>query len=126
MVDQVKSEYAFNLVEMLPPALAAITELNSEDVFPIIWDSGTSVCITFDKDGFTDFSNKCELTTLKGFSQGEGQGVKGAGTISWYFEDDYGYSRQIQVRAYYVPTSRILILSLTTLLQQYKGESVTM
>ena len=64
--DQVKSEYAFNLVEKLPPPLAAFTELNSKNAIPIIWGSRASVYITFDKDDFTDFSNECELTTLKG------------------------------------------------------------
>ena len=119
-------EYAFHLSKALSPGIAAVTELSTEDTFPIIWDSGASVSITFDKNNFIGFSSDSELTTLKGFLQGEGQGVKGSGTVKWFIQDKNGQSREIQICAYYVPTSRICLLSITTLLKTYKGESVTM
>ena len=97
---QVKLEYAFHLSKAPLPGIAAVTELSTEDAFLIIWDSGASVCITFDKKDFIDFSSDSELTTLKGFLQREGQGVKGSGTVKWFIQDENGQSREIRIRAY--------------------------
>mgnify|MGYP000857262147 FL=1 len=92
--------------------------------FPIIWDSGASVCITPEKNDFITFNNKPDLTSLQGFSADAGQKVEGSGTVRWYIEDVHGNPRRLEVEAYYVPTSRVRLLSTTTLLRTYKGEHV--
>ena len=113
-------------VDMPKNMVTTISEPSASEAFPIIWDSGASVCITFDRDDFLeDFDDNCDLTTLQGFSNDDGQVVKGVGTIRWYIQDQDGRPRAIETKAYYVPTSRVRLLSITTLLDKYQGETVT-
>ena len=98
--------------------------LSTATGFPIIWDSGASVCITPAKDDFIAFDESSNLTSLQGFSAEAGQKVEGSGTVRWYVEDDSGKPRCLEVKAYYVPTSRVRLLSTTVLLKTYKKEHV--
>ena len=99
-------------------------DLRNTAGFPIIWDSGASVCITPAKTDFISFDQDSNLASLQGFSSEAGQKVEGSGTVRWYVEDDSGKPRCLEVKAYYVPTSRVRLLSTTILLKTYKGEHV--
>ena len=100
---------------------------DTDNSFPIIWDSGASVCITPERGDFVEFDTKTDLQALKGFSSTDkGQQVKGVGEVSWSIIDTSGRSRSLRVKAYYVPSSRVRLLSVTCLLSAYPGESVNM
>ena len=117
--------FAFCATEQPKNEIVAISEQGVDAAFPIVWDSGASVCITFCKEDFVTFDDTCELETLQGFSSEEGQAVKGVGLVKWYIQDTSGRSRSIEVEAYYIPTSRVRLLSTSTLLEKYPGETVT-
>jgi hypothetical protein len=92
------------------------SELSASEAFPIIWDSRASVCITFDKEDFVDMNDDCDLAMLQGFSNGDGQSLKGVGNVQWYIQDYNGQPRCIVIKAYYVPTSCVHLLSTSALL----------
>jgi hypothetical protein len=93
------------------------------NAFPIIWDSGASVCITFDRNDFLNFKSNSSLTHLKGFSKDkQATIVKGEGDVIWHIEDTEGILRALKVRAYFVPASRVRLASVTSVLKTYVGE----
>jgi hypothetical protein len=91
--------------------------------FPIIWDSGASVCITYDRSDFLNFKRDSSLTHLKGFSSDKrGTVVEGEGDVVWHIEDTNGILRALKVKAYFVPASRVRLASVTSVLKAYSGE----
>ena len=63
------------------------------------------------------------ITQLKGIAKGlrsEGQGHD----VQWSFHDTPGNLRVLTLPAYYVPKVRVRLLSTTSLLQKYIGESI--
>ena len=95
---------------------------HKEKTFPVIWDSGASVCITPDRYDFLNFSSKPTLSRLN--SVGGGHDVDGEGEVLWSIVDATGMLRQLKVKAYYVPTSRVRLLSTNALLQHYPDETM--
>ena len=95
-----------------------------EYLFPVIWDSGASVCITYDKDDFVSFSPRSSLSSLSGFAAGSGQKVQGEGMVAWDFCDLRGNIRTVYLKAYYVPKAKVRLLSTQTFLDTYHEETV--
>ena len=61
-------------------------------------------------------------TTLKGIAKG--LRVEGIGHVMWAVHDVHGQLRMLKVPAYYVPRCRSRLLSTTSLLQTYVGETI--
>ena len=98
--------------------------MSSTNDFPIIWDSGASICITHDKADFVDFSSSTDLEEIQGFANAQKQRIEGSGTVAWYVNDAKGRSRELRIPAYYIPTSRVRLLSVGTVLKRYPGEEI--
>ena len=101
---------------------SSLSGKTKESTFQLVWDSGASVCITHDRNDFIDFSSRTDLKHLN--SVGGEHDVKGVGMVLWSVIDTTGMLRQLRVKAYYVPTSRVRLLSLHALLEQYEDEGV--
>jgi hypothetical protein len=93
--------------------------------YPIFWDSGASISVSshaadfngtleriYDNDGMTvnRISSKVD--------------VIGRGTVLWYVLDMAGMLRAIKVPALYIPTAKTRLLSTTSFLQTYAGETI--
>lgn len=91
--------------------------------FSVIWDSGASISVSFDKRDFVGPLTKPKLMTrLKGIAKG--LTIEGQGHVLWAMHDTKGMLRLIKVPAFYVPKCRARLLSTTSLLQAYPGEKV--
>ena len=108
---------------MFPQAL--YQQLNGS-MFPIIWDSGASICLSFDRDDFVGPLKKptgvfktteCVGTTME---------VEGVGHVAWAVMDSTGMLRTIKLKALYVPQSKVRLLSTSTLLKTYPNETITL
>ena len=98
------------------------SKTNKEWTFPVVWNSGASVCITHDRKDFIQFSPKSNLQQLN--SVGGGHAVNGEGLVLWSVIDSKGMLRHLKVKAYYVPSSKVRLLSLHALLQHYEDETI--
>ena len=97
--------------------------LKADSTFAVIWDSGASVTITPNKDDFDGpILKPSTITQLKGIAKG--LRIEGQGHVKWSFHDIFGNLRTLTLPAYYVPKVRVRLLSTTSLLQQYNGESI--
>ena len=52
--------------------------------------------------------------------------VVGEGTIGWSFRDDYGVKKKVQVKAYLVPASKVILFSPQAYFIQGNGGSFSM
>jgi hypothetical protein len=80
-----------------------------ESTFPIIWDSGASVSITFDKADFLDYQVPPVMLRLRGLAKG--LHIAGTGTIAWTMQDTNGILRTLKLPAYHVPACPARLLS---------------
>ena len=92
--------------------------------FPIVWDSGASVSITPSKADFISFMSKSALSSLNAVANSHT--VRGVGFVKWSVRDDQGNLRTLKVKAYYVPASKVRLLSTSTLLKTLPSEQITM
>jgi hypothetical protein len=91
--------------------------------FNVIWDSGASISISNDKRDFVGKIKKPGMITqLKGIAKG--LRIEGQGHVIWVMHDANGYLRKVKVPAFYVPKCRVKLMSTTSLLQEYKGETI--
>ena len=99
--------------------------MKKESTFSIIWDSGASISISPNKDDFVGPITSPGIgTRLKGIVKG--LSIQGKGHVMWTVLDTTGQLRAIKVPAYYVPQARVRLLSITSLLQSYPGETINM
>jgi hypothetical protein len=77
--------------------------MKKESTFSIIWDSGASIS-----------------TSPKGLS------IQGQAHVMWTVLDTSGQLCALKVPACYVPQARVRLLSTTSLLQSYPGETISM
>ena len=99
--------------------------MNKNDSFTVVWDSGASSCISFDKDEFVVKINPvAKGSSLSGISNG--LRIEGTGTVAWSIIDASGSIRTLNLPAYYVPKSRQRLLSTTVFNQQYPRNKVTL
>ena len=100
--------------------------MKKESTFSIIWDSGASISISPNKDDFVGpMSSPGIGTRLKGIVKG--LSIQGKGHVVWPVLDTSGQLRAlVKVPAYYVLQARVQLLSTTSLLQSYQGETINM
>jgi hypothetical protein len=92
--------------------------------FPVIWDSGASISITPDcKDFVGPINTPGPITQLQGIAKG--LRIEGQGHVLWAMQDTLGNLRMIKVPAYLVSRIIVRLLSTTSLLQSYPGETIT-
>ena len=73
---------------------------------------------------FLDFNPKSSLKRLN--SVGNGHKVMGEGNVLWYVTDESGMLRGLKLKAYYIPESKVRLISTSSLLQQYHGETISL
>lgn len=119
--------------QALRAALTAPTEtasvLRKADRFPIIWDSGASLSMSPCRTDFVgDLETPTGAQTVQGIGppSSHGLAIEGVGHVAWSFLDSTGMLRTIKVPAYYVPESKVRLLSTTSLLQAYPNENICM
>ena len=99
--------------------------MKKEATFSIIWDSGASISISPNKEDFVGPMTSPGIgTRLKGIVKG--LSIEGKGHVMWTVLDTSGQLRALKVPAYYVPQARVRLLSTTSLLQSYPGETINM
>jgi hypothetical protein len=92
--------------------------------FPFIWDSGASISINPDcKDFVGPINTLGPITQLQGIAKG--LRIEGQGHVMWAMQDTLGNLRMIKVPAYLVSRIKVRLLSTTSLLQAYPGETIT-
>jgi hypothetical protein len=96
---------------------------SATNTYPVIWDSGASMCMTFDRSDVVG-----DITPVNKRLSGIGSGlnITGTGTVCWAMRDDSGKLRLIQLEAYYVPDASVRLLSITKLARHYAGEVIVL
>ena len=95
--------------------------VGKENSFLIIWDSGASVAVTFQKSDFVNFQ-KCS-TTVQGVGNAN-NAVKGKGQVLWSIHDSKGMLRHLKLDAYYIPSCKVRLISTASLLDRYEDETI--
>jgi Reverse transcriptase (RNA-dependent DNA polymerase) len=117
--------FAHAFTSFTPEAHENDVERMREASFPIIWDSGASVSLSFCKKDFVGkikpVRRSSRIRGIKGDLD-----IKGIGTVRWAMFDDTHKLRIIEVPAYYAPDARTRLLSTSHLLQTYEGEEIAM
>ena len=98
------------------------SEMNDEHAFLLIWDSGASVSITNDKTDPNKVRDVPDDYQVQGLAKGAQ--VESQGVVEWYIKDVNGRLRCIELLALYIPAAGCRLLSTTSLLQRYQGESI--
>ncbi|KAI2492250.1 hypothetical protein MHU86_22314 [Fragilaria crotonensis] len=90
----------------------------------VIWDSGASISITPDRKDFVGpINTPGPITQLQGIAKG--LRIEGQGHVLWAMQDTLGNLRMLKVPAYLVSCIKVRLLSTTSLLQAYPGETIT-
>jgi hypothetical protein len=94
--------------------------------FPIIWDTGASVCTTSDRNDFISFSsevgNIVSAQSLCGLTKTSTVKVQGEGYVVWYIKDTTGVYRALKVPCAYVPEAQIRLFSTSVLASHFPNE----
>ena len=101
---------------------ATPVEAPKDLVFPIIFDSGASYCVTHGKTDFVS-SKTSSIKSVAGFVQGSQSKVQGEGEILWHIRDDTVKLRSLRLHALYIPDAQVRLLSTATLTKQSPEET---
>ena len=97
--------------------------LPNKSTFLVIWDSGASILVSYDKHNFVGPLKKPGFTTeLKCIARG--LQIEGEGHVMWAMHDTDEMLWLIKIPAFYVPKCKIRLLSMTSLLQTYKDKKI--
>ena len=97
--------------------------LNLSDMFDVIWDSGTSFCITNNIKNF--------ITPIKLIKDASVNGINGpmsiigSGRVRWSLLDTAGQLRHIKLNCCYAPEATQRLLSTAAFLNEYPGNKIT-
>ena len=97
------------------------TEL--KPAFPVIWDSGASICVTPHKEDIVGPMGPPPQSSTKGV--GGPVEVKGSGHVAWTFKTKDNHFRKFILPAVYIPAATQRLLSTSSLCQAYPDEIVT-
>ena len=95
--------------------------IGKDKSFPLIWDSGASVSVTFDRKDFVTFQSIS--TTVDGVCSKKNK-VEGKGEVVWCVHDSKGGIRYLRLEAFYIPTSRSRLIGTQGLLAKYSDEEI--
>ena len=103
---------------LLPDRQGFLYFSDAMEDLPVIFDTWTSISVT---PGLRNFI-KYRPIEHKGLANITGESpVKGEGLLKWIIYDDDGNSNDIIVKGYYVPGSKVQLMSVQTHLGQNKG-----
>jgi hypothetical protein len=81
-----------------------------DDPLPVIFDTGATISVSPRESDFISWEEQGDVRTkLNGLSGCTD--VLGIGIVSWTIRDDRGRRHTIRTRAYYVPSTRVRLLS---------------
>ena len=94
--------------------------------FDVVFDSGTSFCVTHDKNDFIlDLvPAPHQVSRLEGIAGG--LSVQGMGTVEWTFQCEDGSAKVIIVKAFYVPDLKTRLFSPQQFFQESQGGALTL
>ena len=82
----------------------------NDDKLPVVFDTGATISVSPQESDFISWEARGDLhTKLNGITASTD--VLGVGIVRWTIRDDGGRRRQIETRAYYVPSARVRLLS---------------
>ena len=84
--------------------LASVPAADMEAAFPVVWDTGASVCVTHCKEDFVGPLRPPPPTPTNGVD-GPVQ-VAGSGQVSWTFRTTDNTFRTVMLPGVYIPTSK--------------------
>ena len=116
--DALSTNPSLDSVFALPSAFAALCS-----AFKVLWDSGASISISNNRSDFVEFTSNPVVSRCRGI--GSNAKVEGQGIVEWNIKDVHGHVRVLRLRALFIPTSDVRLLSTADLLQAYPGETVT-
>jgi hypothetical protein len=87
---------------------------------PVIFDSGASLGITFDRNDFDGSLTKPEGDLRLG-GMAQGLQIEGIGSVTWTFRNPDGSEVQIRSNCYYVPGAKVRLLSPQRLFNSARG-----
>ena len=100
-----------------------INAMRKNNSFSVIWDSGASHCVTFDKSDFvSDIKTPGSIRRVKGINAA--LAVKGIGYVKWTMHDERGTLRNFLLPALWVPDCHSRLLSTNVLLRHYENENL--
>ena len=100
-----------------------VNSMKRSDAFPIVWDSGASHCVTFDKGDFvSEIEDLGMLTKVQGIYSG--LEVTGVGVVQWSIHAENGGLRHLLLPTLLVPKCKMRLLSTSVLLRTYPGEVI--
>lgn len=89
------------------------------DSFVVIWDTGATCAVSFDKEDFVEYEDSQGTRVLKGIA--EGLDIKGYGRVHWTTTAIDGTVRTFDVPAVHVPSCQSRLLSPQSYLQDEKA-----
>ena len=95
--------------------------VGKEKFFKVVWDSGASISISYNKNDFVSYM-PLKSVTVK--SVGKLCKVLGEGFILWSFQDETGMLQTIKLPAYHIQQSRVRLLSISSFVKHYQGGKV--
>jgi hypothetical protein len=103
---------------------AALHSQDNSKSFPIIWDTGASVCVTPDRNDFVTYTKTTDINEVKGLG-GKTSSVAGQGEVIWTVHDTHGSLRHLRLPTYHIPQCKSRLISTSVLLNTYEGEHLT-
>ena len=107
----------------IPHPRALCDSTKTEDTFTIIWDSGASSCISFDKNDFVGPLTPVEGNAIyKGITNG--LRIEGVGHVLWSVMGTLGQLRHLNLPAYYIHKIKQRLLSPTVFKKTYPNNRI--
>ena len=104
---------------------ACTAAMNDTDTFTIVWDSGASFCVSFDKNDFVGpLKPLPKGSCIRGIANN--LKIEGVGQLVWTLMDTNGKLRHLKLPAYYIPKLKQRLLSTSVFTATYPGNPITM
>ncbi|GAX26628.1 hypothetical protein FisN_UnNu100, partial [Fistulifera solaris] len=90
------------------------------DLFPVIWDTGATVAVTFDRADFTSYTPTTGDKVLSGFAAGSS--IAGTGTLEWTVTLSNGKGFTFRIPGLHVPDANVRLFSPQSYCQLVKAQ----
>ena len=97
--------------------------MNLNDTFDVIWDSGASFCITNNRKDFIGPIRKIKDGSVNGINGP--MEITGSGRVRWSLLDTAGQLRHIELNCCYAPNAMQRLLSTAAFLNEYPNNTIT-
>ena len=104
---------------------ACSAAMNAQDTYTIVWDSGASFCVSFERRDFVGEIKKLPKgSCIQGISNN--LRIEGIGEVIWSVLDTAGKLRDLRLPAYYIPKLKQRLLSTSVFSSTYPKNPITM